>query len=120
CNEEETEKTIGQVWKDNGYLSDPHTAVALNVAQKYKEQSKTKNPVVVLSTASPYKFPGPVLKAIGITSKDSEFDQMEKLYEITKVPVPKNLSSLRGKEELHKDVINRSDILSYILNFLEN
>ena len=45
---------------------------------------------------------------------------MEKLYEITKVPVPKNLSSLRGKEELHKDVINRSDILSYILNFLEN
>ena len=36
----------------------------------------------------------------------------------TGVPVPKNLSSLRDKKVLHKDVVDREDILDYVLGIL--
>ena len=71
--------------------------------------------MVVLSTASPYKFPVAVLNAIGGDTSGSEFEQMARLSEITGVPVPKNLASLQGKEEKHTGVIAKEKMLSYVL-----
>ena len=71
--------------------------------------------MVVLSTASPYKFPAAVLTAIGGDPEGDEFTQMERLAEMTGVPVPANLSGLRGKPERHTDVIDKDKMLDYIL-----
>ena len=38
--------------------------------------------MVVLSTASPYKFPAAVLSALGAPLQGEEFDQMEQLQDI--------------------------------------
>ena len=71
--------------------------------------------MVVLSTASPYKFPAAVLASIGGDTSGDEFDQMERLSQITNVPIPKNLTGLKEMEELHTGVIDKDQMLSFVL-----
>ncbi len=116
CNEEETQSEISCCWKDYSYLCDPHTAVAFHAA-KLHEKDEDHNPMVILSTASPYKFPKAVLKAIEpLSDIQNEFRMMERINMITGVKIPSNLSSLESAEEIHKDVIEASDIMTYVLN----
>lgn len=116
--EKETEEVIGRVFRDFGYLCDPHTAVAFHAAENYRKTVQDSVPMVVLSTASPYKFPTPVLKAIGQAASGDEFEQIDTLNRITAVPVPKNLLGLREKEILHTDLIGREDVTDYVLSHL--
>ena len=118
CDEEQSCQTIGRVWKDYGYLCDPHTAVAMHVAEEYKKTRESRTPLVVLSTASPYKFPAAVLKAIGGEAKGDEFLQMETLATLSGVPIPKGLSGLKERPVLHEDIIDRDQILDYVTNLL--
>ena len=115
CDDEAAKAAIGKVWKEEHYLCDTHTAVAWDVAQQYKQANPEHNAVVVLSTASPYKFPAAVLEGIGERAKGDEFDVMEQLHDVTGVPVPKNLASLREREVRHRDVIERDEMLDYVL-----
>ena len=115
CGDIGTKGTIAKVWQENGYLMDTHTAAGWRAAEKYTAETGDKRPMVVLSTASPYKFPAAVLTAIGGDTSGDEFTQMERLEEITGVPVPKNLSGLRGKPERHTDVIDKEAMLDYVL-----
>lgn len=62
-SEKQVAKQIATTLADTGYLLDPHTAVALNVAQR---NSRGSTPMVVLSTAHPAKFPAAVKSASGI------------------------------------------------------
>ncbi len=115
CDDVKGAETIAKVWKKNGYLCDTHTASGWLVAEDYVNQTKDHRPMVVLSTASPYKFPAAVLAAIGETAKGDEFDQLEQLCAVTGVPIPKNLAALRTMPELHKDVIDKDKMLDYVL-----
>ena len=117
CCDVDTALTIKEVWDAHGYLMDTHTAVAWNVAQQYKKEVGADRPVVVLSTASPYKFPAAVLAALCPQQQltGDGFDQMEQLQSLTGVPVPKNLSGLRQRAILHKDCIRPDQLLDYVL-----
>ena len=115
CGDEGAKAAIGRVWKDDHYLCDTHTAVAWDVAQQYKAANPDHNAVVVLSTASPYKFPAAVLEGIGEKAEGDEFDVMEQLHKVTGVPVPKNLADLRSRAVRHRDVIGQDEMLSYVL-----
>lgn len=114
CDQEETEKAIYNCWNENHYLIDPHTAVAYSVAEK----RESTNPVVVLSTASPYKFPQAVLRALGESEEGNGFDLMKRLNEVSGVQIPKNLSTLEGKKIRFNESIERDEIVSYVLNKL--
>ena len=115
CDDAATKAAIGRLWKEQRYLADTHTAVAWQVAQDYKATCADHNPVVVLSTASPYKFPAAVLEGLGEQSENDEFAVMERLHALTGVPVPPNLASLRQQAVRHRDVIDREDMLAYVL-----
>ena len=115
CDDDRAAKTISKVWAEHHYLCDPHTACGWAVAEDYVNQLNDHRPMVVLSTASPYKFPAAVLSAIGGDESGDEFDQMERLSEITGVPIPKNLATLRGKEERHTGVIDKEEMLNFVL-----
>ena len=112
CDDGDAQAVIGRVYRDYGYLMDPHTASGWFVA----EQNRGDNQMVVLSTASPYKFSTTVLNAIGGDTQGTEYERMERLHALTGVPIPKNLASLRGKPELHTDVIPKEKMLEYVLN----
>ena len=115
CDDARAAETIGKIWAEHHYLCDPHTACGWAVAEDYVNQMNDHRPMVVLSTASPYKFPAAVLSALGGDESGDEFDQMERLSEITGVPIPKNLATLRGKEERHTGVIDKEEMLEFVL-----
>ena len=115
CDDARAAETIGKIWAEHHYLCDPHTACGWAVAEDYVNQMDDHRPMVVLSTASPYKFPAAVLSAIGGDESGDEFDQMERLSQITGVPIPKNLATLRGKEERHTGVIDKEEMLEFVL-----
>ncbi len=116
CDDVGTKEVIGRVWHQYGYLMDTHTAVAYDAAQQYKAACPDHAPVVILSTASPYKFPTAVLEALGEKAGDDEFAAMARLEAVTGVPMPKNLRGLRDRSVRHRDVIERSDMLRYVLD----
>ena len=116
CDDDRAAEVMGRVYKDLGYLCDPHTASGWAAAEDYVAETGDSRPMVVLSTASPYKFPVAVLTAIGGDTSGSEFDQMARLSQITGVPVPKNLATLQGKEEKHTGVIAKETMLEYVLS----
>jgi threonine synthase len=64
AEEEETAATIRTVLRETGYLLDPHTAVAVAVAEK--EIRDPTIPMVALGTAHPAKFPDAVEAACGV------------------------------------------------------
>jgi len=116
CDDARAEEVMGRVYRDHGYLCDPHTASGWAAAEDYIAETGDSTAMVVLSTASPYKFPVAVLTAIGGDTSGTEFEQMDRLSAITGVPVPKNLSGLQGKEEKHTGVIEKDAMLEYVLN----
>ena len=115
CDDTAAAEAIGKVWKEQTYLCDTHTAAGWVAAKDYVNQTGDRRPMVVLSTASPYKFPAAVLAAIGGDQSGDEFDQMERLNAITGVMIPGNLSSLRQKEEKHLTVIGKDEMLDFVL-----
>ncbi|MBR1092557.1 threonine synthase [Bradyrhizobium manausense] len=63
ADETETAAAIRAAWREAGELVDPHTAVALAVADR--DTTDTTVPNIVLSTAHPAKFPDAVAAACG-------------------------------------------------------
>ncbi|MFD2728623.1 threonine synthase [Enterococcus camelliae] len=93
---EQTNMAIHQEFDRYRYVLDPHTAVAKAVADRYKKETKDQQTkMVIVSTASPYKFPEVVVHALddSITAKN-EFDWITQLYEQTSLPIPTAVSEL--------------------------
>jgi len=63
ADEEETLKTIADVYAESGVMIDPHTAVALAGSRSDNHNDNVAN--IILSTAHPAKFPDAVEKATG-------------------------------------------------------
>jgi threonine synthase len=86
ADEAATAAQIRASLKEAGYVADPHTAVALAVADK--ERGDPSVPMVVLSTAHPAKFPDAVAKACGVTPKLPDWlgDLMTRPENVTVLP----------------------------------
>ena len=100
-------------WQEQHYLCDPHTAVAWSAAEQVRLEDGA--PVMVLSTASPYKFPAAVLGALEGGCDGDEFAMMERLHRLTGTEVPRNLAGLQGRPVRHRDVIDKEQMLDYVL-----
>jgi len=114
CDDGAAQAAIARVWTAHRYLCDPHTATGWQVAEDYVNQTGDTRPMVVLSTASAYKFPAAVLSALGGDTAGDEFAQQEALEALTAVPMPRNLRDLKQKKELHTTVIDKDAMLSYV------
>ena len=114
CDDAGAQAAIGAVWEKHHYLCDPHTATGWAVAEDYVNQTGDETPMVVLSTASAYKFPAAVLGALGVAPAENEFDQMEQLKACTGTRIPANLENLRSKEEKHKGCIPKDEMLAFV------
>jgi threonine synthase len=116
CDDAQAQQTIAKVWQEQHYLCDTHTATGWAVAEDYVRRTGDDRPMVVLSTASPYKFPAAVLSSLETVSEPDEFRQMALLEEKTGVPIPGNLQGLQEKPERHTGVIPRDRMLEYVMN----
>ena len=109
---------IGRVWREHSYLMDTHTAVGWAVMEDFKANEDNGWVNVLLSTASPYKFSRDVLSAISDEIPETGFGCMDRLNEITDVPVPAALAALRDKQPRFTDCVAKDAMLDYVKNFL--
>jgi threonine synthase len=120
ASEEETLATIGEFWREADYLMDTHTAVAARCAERYAKDSGAPRPILVASTASPFKFPHAVLKALG---KDAagldDFAALRVLSESTSIPIPGRVAELERLEELHRESCDPGAMRAPLLRFIE-
>ena len=115
CDDEKALATIKNVFETQNYLCDTHTATGWAVAEDYVNQTGDNRPMVVLSTASAYKFPAAVLSALETVGEMDEFAQMGYLEKRTGWEIPGNLSGLRQKKELHTSVIEKTAMLDFVM-----
>lgn len=116
---EATNKTIGKMYKSNGYLLDTHTAVAYKVYEDYIKANRDSRPALIASTASPFKFSGSVAKAIGLNECEDEFAYLTLLSEASGIPVPEGLSGLEKKPIKHNDVIDINEMANAVMECLK-
>jgi threonine synthase len=122
--------TIRRVWQDYGYLLDPHTSVAWEVAERLRDV----NPVLVVSTAHWAKFGGDVFKALNsigfdepLPSLASSMSGMQLLAEVASMaegaaPIPAGLTELDQLPERFSSVVGntRGDVESAVEEWLAN
>ena len=120
ATEEETQKFIKNIFDNFKYLVDTHTAVALSVLSKYRRDTKDMIPVLVASTASPFKFTNAVLNSLGESVEGiDELTQLEKLSTVTNKIIPKNLEMLSDAKIIHENICDKEEMSERVLKFAE-
>ena len=113
ASEDEVRAAIKSCWDANGYVIDPHTACGYHVFEQVPvaEGAKAR---VLLSTASPYKFPRACCDALGLDVPEDDFAAMKVLEEATGTVAPEQLASLETKPVRFTDVCNVADMPNYV------
>jgi len=130
CGEDETVETIYEFFEEYQYPMDTHTACAMYAAgkimmaekeeaEKLKKKAPKYPPKVIVSTASPYKFPQDVMYSLtGNDIKDS-FKAIKHLNLTTAMKVPKSLSKLRDKKPIFTTVVDKNKLYDEVLKFTD-
>lgn len=110
ASEEEIGECVRDFFDAHNYVLDPHTAVAKKVSDEYKNEYPEKT--VIVSTASPYKFPD-----ILVTNQVSE-DAITQLHQLTGLEIPesiKSLNNLENRKEVIVEIEGISDVVKELL-----
>ncbi len=119
CDDTATAETINKTFNEYDYLADTHTSVAINVCDAYIEKTGDMTPVVVASTASPFKFSKAVLSAVeGEKEYADEFSTVAALEKISSLEAPEQLSALKGKEVRFTQVTSKENMADVVFNML--
>ncbi|OPZ94243.1 MAG: Threonine synthase [Firmicutes bacterium ADurb.Bin419] len=119
--ESETMKTIEAIFKEYKYVIDTHTAVAVDVYDKYVISTGDITKTVIVSTASPFKFNESVAKSIfGSDSVEgkSEFELLDDLAEKCGLKIPEGLKDLDKKPVRHNKICGKSDMKNIVKEIL--
>ncbi len=117
CDEAETAEFLRAAYRDHGYLMDTHSAVGYGTARKYLAASSARTPLLLVSTASPYKFAADVYGAVCGEAREEGLAELGKLEALTGVPVPAPLFGLDRRPVLHTGVIAPAKMAEAMLNF---
>ena len=118
ASQEETAQTIHDVFKSEHYLLDPHTAVADAVYTKYKKETGDETPTVVVSTASPYKFPQSVLSALDVDTNQSDAELMDAIQQESGIAIPTAVTSVLDAPIRHTKVLSIEGMKQSVLDSL--
>jgi threonine synthase len=93
----DTAATIRAVYREHGYVADPHSAVGLAAARRFP----ALGPTVCLATAHPAKFPEAVDEAVGAPlARHERLERLRGLPSRTTV-IPASLEAVRAFIETH-------------------
>ena len=104
AGEEETMVAIKDVYQKYGYLIDTHTAVGVKVCRDYRQETGDDRPVIIASTASPFKFTRSVVQAVMGEEhcKDNDFTLLEVLAKFTGEEIPPGLRGIEERPVRHR------------------
>ena len=119
ATEEETYTSIRAFFEKTGYVMDTHTAVAYAAYQKYKAETQDNTPMVIVSTASPYKFTKDVMTAIdSANAKEDAFALMKELEKLSGVVIPEPIRGIEERPILHQNVCEKDKIKDFVKEYL--
>ena len=118
ATEEQTAEAIRRLYEKEGYVIDPHTAVAAYVYDSFRAQTGSAAPAVIASTASPFKFENSVMRALGEPADLPDLELADRLSEKAGVPVPEAVNVLRTAEVRHNIVCDREGMKEEVRRFL--
>ena len=116
-DEADTALAIKGAYENKKRLIDTHTAVAYNAAKCYMSDYKAERRMLVVSTASAYKFAADVYSALTGKQASSDLEAPYELEAYCGVAMPSPISALRGKPVLHDGTINASEMEAATLDF---
>lgn len=114
-----TKSTIANFFEANGYILDPHSAVAVDSVEYFQETDETSLANVAVCTASPYKFVGSVLEALEEKVPKEPLKALRKLEDLTALPLPESILRLFEVEQRFTSSVEREDIPSVVLNYVK-
>lgn len=121
CSDEnETLDSIDNFYETNDYLLDPHTAVAVCVYGKYVSDTNDETKTVIISTASPYKFPSDVYDALTGDVIEDSIKASKKLHSYTGEEIPEPLKGLDKREIRFTDCVSKENIKQAVLEHIKN
>jgi threonine synthase len=116
-NQKEGADIMRQTFKEKNHLIDTHTAVALSAALRYMNDYKAENKMLVVSTATPYKFARDTLSCVFGETADDE-SAVKVLHELSGVDIPMPIKALYGKPVLHTDIVEKEQMWQSTLEFV--
>ena len=119
ATEEDTAAAIRDYYEREGYVIDPHTAVAASVYAGYRDRTGDNTKTVIASTASPFKFETSVLKALSMPADKDDLELAEDLSKVAKVKVPEAVLSLKNAPVRHTTVCSADEMKDALLDFLK-
>ena len=120
CKDEETAQSISNTFSKYKYLIDTHTAVAIDVYNKYIAETGDQTKTIVASTASPFKFSDSVLAALGVDTDLSGVELLDILSKTTKQKIPAPLEALKDAKERFTNAVEQNEIADVVLEFIRN
>ncbi|NLB41810.1 MAG: threonine synthase [Clostridiales bacterium] len=144
ATEQQTRDAIYDTFKKSAYTMDPHTGVGKWVYDRYKEETGDKRVTLLVSTASPFKFPGDVLQALHgngpkkngteehvegenrieksvLAGNNMTTDDLQILDELSKVSgmdIPKPLQNLGDQPVRHTDECEIDKMVEHVSVFI--
>ena len=117
AGETETANTIRSCFESTGNLIDTHTAVALFCAEKYRTDTDDTKPMVVASTASPYKFASDVYASITANVPSDGLDALGMLSSLTNTEITYPLKGIAARKIQFSEVIEKAEMPEKVLEF---
>ncbi len=117
-SEEQTKAAIKQSFEEKNRLIDPHTAVALSASERYIKDYKTDRVMLVVSTASPYKFANDVLSSIQGKKDKDDVNALIELSKLSGTEIPTPLAKVLNREPTHKQIIDKANMQNAVKEFV--
>ena len=120
ADENATNETIANIYDNYNYLCDPHTAVGMYCADKYTEENNSTNEIVLLSTASPFKFAASVYKALTKCMPPEGYEALSALSDLTSLPISTPLAGLDKRNVRFDRVCEPSEMAADMFEHLND
>jgi threonine synthase len=117
ADEAATAETIRATFRENGYLIDTHTAVAVSAVQQYREKTGDQTVTVVASTASPYKFAADVYASLTEKAASDPLAALDELSAVSNTEIPYPLKGIATRTVRFTDVIDKNEMKETVYQF---
>ena len=119
-DEKATAACIKEDLTENSYLHDTHTAVAFDAARQYIKNNGDKTPMIIDSTASPYKFAADVYKSLTDKEPTDALAALDELRELTNTDIPYPLDGIAKRKINFTKIVKASNMPEAVMDYLNS
>lgn len=120
ADEAATAATIKETMNQCGYLIDTHTAVAVSAAKQYVKDTGDHKPMIIASTASPYKFAADVYTSLYESTPASPLAALDELSAKTGVEITYPLRGIAERKVRFTNVVDASEMQEAMFSYLKD